>query len=393
MKIAILGTRGIPNYYGGYEQFVEFAAPMLVERGHEVHVYNSSLHLFQGTSWKGVQLIRKFDAENKIGTAGQFIYDLNCILDSRSRNFDVILQLGYTSNSIWSFLLPKNSVIVTNMDGLEWKRQQYSKWVRLFLKKAEKWAALSSDFLIADSIGIQDYLKKEYGKNSAYIAYGAQMMAKANDKVLEEFHLQKHRYDLLISRMEPENNIEMIIQAHLLCNTAKPLIIVGKHTNKFGAYLYKKYAGNRIKFLGPIFNLQKLNSLRFYSNFYFHGHSAGGTNPSLLEAMASYALIFAHNNIFNKAILGEDAFYFNSVEEISQLLSENINRRDYTHFFKNNATKIERDYSWAHIIDLLENYLQFAIAHFAKKKHVTFDGPSKAYTNCSEKTVPFPSTD
>ena len=393
MKIAILGTRGIPNHYGGYEQFVEYAAPMLVERGHEVYVYNSSLHPFKGTSWKGVQLIPKFDPENLIGTVGQFIYDLNCILDSRKRAYDVILQLGYTSNSIWSFLLPKKSVIVTNMDGLEWTRRQYSKSVRRFLKKAEKWAAFSSDFLIADSVGIQNYLKEEYGKSSAYIAYGAQLMKEADENVLNELHLEKYNYDLLISRMEPENNIEMIIQAHLMCHTAKPLIIVGKHTNKFGAYLNKKYAGNKIKFLGPVFDLHKLNSLRFYSHFYFHGHSAGGTNPSLLEAMASYALIFAHDNIFNKAVLGKDAFYFDSVEGISQLLSRNMNRLDYHHFLKNNAVKIEKDYSWTHIIDLLENFLGFALEHSANEKEIAFARASKVYTNCSEKTVPFPSTD
>ena len=381
MKIAILGTRGIPNHYGGYEQFVEYAAPLLVERGHEVHVYNSSLHPFKGTSWKGVQLIQKFDPENRIGTAGQFIYDLNCILDSRKRNYDVILQLGYTSNSIWNFLLPGNSVIVTNMDGLEWKRQQYSKWVRRFLKKAEKWAALNSDFLIADSTGIQDYLKEEYGKSSAYIAYGAQLMGKGDEGILREVNLEKYGYNLLISRMEPENNIEMIIQAHLMCDAAKPLIIVGKYTNTFGADLYKKYSGEKIKFLGPIFNLHKLNSLRFYSHFYFHGHSAGGTNPSLLEAMASYALIFAHHNVFNQAVLGEDAFYFESAEEINQLLSRKIDRNDYSHFLKNNAIKIERDYSWNYIIDLLENFLQFALEHSAKRKQLSFDGTSKAYTN------------
>jgi len=162
MKIGIIGSRGIPNQYGGFEQFVEFVAPLLVERGHEVFVYNSSLHPYQPNSWKGVHLIKKFDPENKIGTIGQFIYDFNCILDSRKRNYDIILQLGYTSSGVWAFLFPKKPLIITNMDGLEWKRSKYSKLVQRFLKKAEKWAALSSDHLIADSIGIQTYLLEKY---------------------------------------------------------------------------------------------------------------------------------------------------------------------------------------------------------------------------------------
>lgn len=365
MRIGVIGIRGIPNRYGGYEQFVEYAAPMLVERGHDVYVYNSSLHPYKKKLWRGVQLVHKFDPENKIGTAGQFVYDLNCILDARKRNFDVILQLGYTSSSIWSFLFPKNSVVVTNMDGLEWKRQQYSKRVRRFLKKAEKWAAMSSDYLIADSIGIQNYLMEEYGKPSAFIAYGAELMQEPNEKILQNYSLEKYGYDLLISRMEPENNIEMIIQAHLMCNNSKPLIIVGEHANKFGSYLCKKYSGEKIRFLGGIFDMTVLNSLRYYSQFYFHGHSAGGTNPSLLEAMASYALIVAHDNIFNKAVLGDDAFYFTSTDEIATILS-GIRREDYQLMIQNNANKIVKEYSWTYIVDLLENYLLYAVEHAAK---------------------------
>src|SRR5215469_9735731 len=154
MNIGIIGTRGIPNQYGGFEQFAEFIAPALVERGHAVTVYNSSLHPYKENNWKGVNLVHQYDAEGKLGTAGQFIYDFNCIKDSRKRKFDVILQLGYTSSSVWSFLFPKKSVLVTNMDGLEWKRTKYSKPVRRFLRYAEKWAATYSDFLIADSKGI-----------------------------------------------------------------------------------------------------------------------------------------------------------------------------------------------------------------------------------------------
>src|SRR5918993_3845856 len=100
MKIGIIGTRGIPNQYGGFEQFTEFVGPALVARGHDVYVYNSSLHSYEEASWKGVHLIKKSDPEDRVGTMGQFIYDLNCILDTRKRNFDIIFQLGYTSSSI-----------------------------------------------------------------------------------------------------------------------------------------------------------------------------------------------------------------------------------------------------------------------------------------------------
>ena len=134
MKIGILGTRGIPNYHGGFEQFAEFFASFLAEKGHEVYVYSSHLHPYKKSCFKGANIIHCYDPEDKIGTPGQFIYDLNCIMDSRKRNFDILLQLGYTSNSIWHRLLPKKPIIITNMDGLEWKRSKYNKWVRHFLK-------------------------------------------------------------------------------------------------------------------------------------------------------------------------------------------------------------------------------------------------------------------
>ena len=166
MKIAILGTRGIPNYYGGFEQFAEFFSVYLAEKGHDVFCYNSHNHKYQESTFKGVNIIHKNDPEHKMGTVGQFIYDYNCIMDSRKRDFDIILQLGYTSNSIWWFLLPKKPIIITNMDGIEWKRSKYSKPVQQFLRFAERLAAKSSDHLISDSLGIQSFLEKRYNKKS-----------------------------------------------------------------------------------------------------------------------------------------------------------------------------------------------------------------------------------
>ena len=191
MKIAILGTRGVPNYYGGFEQFAEFFSVYLVEKGHEVYVYNSHNHPFQEKTFNGVNIIHQHDPEYKYGTFGQFIYDYNCIMDSRKRNFDIILQLGYTSNSIWFFLLPKKSIIITNMDGLEWKRTKYSKPVQQFLKFAERLAAISSDYLVSDSLGIKTFLQNKYKKQSTYIAYGAHCFTTPNEEIIKQYKVEK----------------------------------------------------------------------------------------------------------------------------------------------------------------------------------------------------------
>jgi glycosyltransferase involved in cell wall biosynthesis len=367
MKIGIIGTRGIPNQYGGFEQFAEFVSPELVRRGHEVYVYNSSQHSFKEQQWKGVRIISKYDPENKIGTAGQFIYDFNCIFDSRKRNFDIILQLGYTSSSIWSFLFPKQTLIITNMDGLEWKRSKYSVMVQKFLKKAEKWAVMHSDYLIADSKGIQEYLQKKYNRPSTFIPYGAELEMHPDENLLSHRGIQKFGYNLVIARMEPENNIETIILGHQQSSTAIPLVIIGSDTNAFGKYLKAKYSGDKVQFWGPVYDLSILNSLRFFSNLYFHGHSVGGTNPSLLEAMASFCLIVANDNVFNKAILEQDAFYFTSAKEIQELLDRNVERFEFEYMLKNNALKIQHEYSWSNIIDSLENFLIYAVEESVNK--------------------------
>ena len=324
MKIAILGTRGVPNYYGGFEQFAEFFSVYLVEKGHEVYCYNSHNHPFQEKSFHGVNILHQYDPEYKLGTFGQFIYDFNCIKDARKRKFDVILQLGYTSNSIWFFLLPKKPLIITNMDGVEWKRSKYSKPVQQFLRFAERLAALSSDYLISDSIGIQKFLKERYKKESTYIAYGAHPFNEPNETILEEYNVEKENFNMIMARFEPENNLDMVLEGVSLSSEDNmSILVVGNHNTKYGEYLKNKFKTNEnIRFLGAIYNLEHLNNLRFYSNLYFHGHSVGGTNPSLLEAMASKALVIAHNNDFNKGVLKENAFYFSNPQDVKNILKK-----------------------------------------------------------------------
>ncbi|MBV4356365.1 DUF1972 domain-containing protein [Pinibacter aurantiacus] len=374
MRIGIIGTRGIPNRYGGFEQFVESIGPALVKRGHEVYVYNSSLHPYQGKEWKGVNILHQNDPENRLGTAGQFIYDLNCILDSRKRNYDIILQLGYTSSSIWTFLFPKKSLLITNMDGLEWKRSKYSSLVRSFLKSAEKWAALHSDYLIADSKCIQNYLQDKYKKHSEFIAYGAMPFATPNEAVLKQYKIEKYKYNLLIARMEPENNIEMIIKGHVNAKHKDHLLIIGGVNNQYGKKLKEKYSSASVIFLGAIFNMEILNNLRFYSNLYFHGHSVGGTNPSLLEAMSSNALIIANDNIFNRSVLKKNAFYFTSENDISVMLNMQLKKENHLQKLQNNMEKIRHQYSWTRIVNQLESFFFEAM----KKKYST--GNAIAYT-------------
>ena len=357
MKIAILGTRGIPNYYGGFEQFAEYLSVGLVKYKHDVTVYNSHTHPYQKNEFNGVKIKHIYDPENKLGTVGQFIYDLLCIKDTRKNNFDIILQLGYTSSSIFFDLHPKKSIIITNMDGLEWKRTKYSATVQKFLQWAESLAVKKSNYLISDSIGIQNYLKDKYNKNSVYIPYGSYAIENYDETVLNKYHVKKYAFDMLIARLEPENSIEIILDGVSTAKVKRTFLVIGKHETKYGEYLKKKFKDyTHIIFVGGIYDINILNNLRNFSNLYFHGHTVGGTNPSLLEAMGSKALICANNNEFNSAILGNDAFYFQDSNDVSKYV-EKTNKTEYIQYIDNNIKKIKTIYQWDIIIEQYEKSL------------------------------------
>jgi glycosyltransferase involved in cell wall biosynthesis len=358
LKIAILGTRGIPNYYGGFEHVSEYVSEGLVKKGHSVTVYNSHNHPYTASTWNGVEIVHCYDPEYLVGTAGQFAYDFNCLIDARKRNFDVLILMGYTSSSIWGNLYPKNSAIITNMDGLEWKRSKYSKPVQRFLRYAEKLAVKHSQFYISDSRVIKLYLKDKYNITSRYIPYGADLFSAQEREQFDKTEALKEDYFLLMARMEPENNIEAILEGFSNSNSKKSFKVLGDTGNRFGKFIINKFErDNRIQFKGAIFDNSAVRSLQNNSYLYFHGHSVGGTNPSLLEAMASEALIAAHNNPFNKSVLNTDAFYFNNASEVRDLV-ETVQRKDTEKtMVKNNLHKIQFQFNWDRIIDEYEEFI------------------------------------
>jgi len=264
-------------------------------------------------------------------------------------------MLGYTSSSVWKFLYPANAVIITNMDGLEWQRTKYSKPVRRFLQYAEKLAVHSGNYHIADSPVIKEYLDSTYHINSKYIAYGAELFPATDEKLLAEYGLQKQHYLLLMARMEPENNIEMILDG--FCMTASPLqfAVIGNTGNGYGRQMLEKYKHEkRIVFLGAIFDEQKVQTLTACASLYFHGHSAGGTNPSLLDAMAAKIPLAAHNNSFNRSILKENALLFSNAAEVSRLINTNSYANE--NHIKNNYAAIQNEFTWEMIIEQYETY-------------------------------------
>ncbi len=361
MNIGIIGTRGIPNKYGGFEECAQQLGTRLAASGHKVLVYSSHKHPYQQKEYEGVEILHKYDPEHRIGTFGQFIYDLNCIIDSRKRNFDVILMLGYTSSSIWQKLLPGDAVIITNMDGLEWKRSKYNHRVQKFLKRAERWAANGSNLLIADSKEIESYLNKEYKNQVIYIPYGAEILKDPNPNVLEKYGVEPGEYNLVVARLEPENNIEMILAGIQKSQSKRVTIIIGNHESEYGEMLKRKYKDSRIRFIKGTYNKEAIHNLRYFSNIFFHGHSVGGTNPSLLEAMACSCMISAHDNPFNREVLGDNASYFSDLNDIAN--AADLMERNDTQLakIKNNLTSIREKYNWKLVAEQYEVVMQQSV--------------------------------
>ena len=356
MKIAILGTKGIPNDYGGYEQFAEYISTRLVERGHSVTVYNPSFHNYKETSYKGVKITRIYSPEKLIGGAANIIYDHLCLQDALKRDFDVLYEAGYHSVALSLRFLNvkslKRPVVITNMDGLEWKRSKWNKGVQYLIEKLEKIAVNESPFLIADNIGIQEYLKDKFNKDSFFLPYGADPVTNFDETCLANYSLKQRCYFMLVARLEPENNIEVILEGHQQSKIQYPFIVVGNHKTKFGQYLNSKYGSDLIRFVGGIYQKSILDSIRYFSKAYFHGHSVGGTNPSLLEAMASKSFIWAHNNCFNKSVLNEHAFYFTNSSDVSALLqrASELRTAHYQNFQEKNFSKIKEVYNWELVV-------------------------------------------
>ncbi len=379
MKIAFVSTRGIPNNYGGFEQFAEYISVGLAQRGHEVTVYSPHYHPYQENEYQGVRIKHIYSPEKWMGgSVGSFFYDYACLKDAlRKENFDIIYEAGYTS------IIPayirfnvkdiKRPVFTTNMDGLEYKRTKFNKWVQKFVFWEERMAVKHSHYLIADNMGIKDYYKEKYGRESKFLAYGANVYDDYDETVLCQYDVQKENYLMLVARLEPENNIFMAIDGYIASDEygKRPLLIVGKTNTPYGKWLVDRYkAYKHVRFMGGIYDFKKLNSLRHFSLAYFHGHSVGGTNPSLLEAMASDCFILSHDNIFNRAVLGENAVYYKCTDDVMNILN-NLDSTVAQHkqaYTAANVEVIRSQYSWEKLVDEHERYFQWMLEDASKRQ-------------------------
>lgn len=354
MRLAILGSHGIPAQYGGFETFTEELSIRLVQRGMEVTVYCEAEEGELPDSYLGVHLVHI--PAPRLGPLTTILFDLRCLWHAR-KTFDVVYMLGY-GTSIFCFL-PRlwGTTVWINMDGVEWARSKWGTLAKLWFKLMEAVAMWTPDRVIADASGILRHLESRHARLPPVnvIPYGAPVIDIAPDTgLLDEWQLTPGQYYLVVCRLEPENSVLEITEGYQLSGSSLPLIVVGSLVPAT-VYVKKLLQKNdlRIRFIGPIYNKLKLQALRYHARAYFHGHTVGGTNPSLLEALGCGNLIVAHDNMFNREVAGDAASYFQQEINISEIIQAVEScPADKTSELKTKAKeRIHEHYNWDAVTD------------------------------------------
>lgn len=344
--LAILGIVGVPANYGGFETLVDNLLDSITTFYNVTVFCESNAYDEKLDSYKGANLVY---INKKANGLQSIIYDIVCLLKSY-RKFDHILLLGVSGAIILPFIKPFASAkIITHIDGLEWKRDKWGWFAKKFLKFSEYLAVKFSDGIVADNKHIQEYVTNEYQEDSFLIAYGANHVMPVDpiSYYLKKFSFLESPFVFTVCRIEPENNVEMQLKAFKECDIGMPYVVVGNwNANDYGMKLYHDYSKvDNIILYNPIYEMEELNVLRSNCFFYLHGHSAGGTNPSLVEAMYLGLPVIAFGVNYNRETTFGKALYFNTFEELKDLLFKlrEHNRDQLIHDLSNLAKK---NYSW-----------------------------------------------
>lgn len=345
-KVAIIGIQGVPANYGGFESLVENIIGENAAPDIQYTIFCSSKDMSdQCREYKGCRL--KYIGLHANGVSS-IPYDIVSMVQA-VRGYDTVLVLGVSGCIFLPVLrLLCKSKLVVNIDGLEHRREKWGKMARWFLRFSERCAVRNADVVIADNKGIQDYVTKTYHRASELIAYGGDHVLRdipeeRQQAILERYGLVGIEYAITVCRIEPENNCHLTLQA--FAQTGQPLVFIGNWGHSpYAQNLHKQYAGREnLKLLNAIYDLDTLFTLRSHAACYVHGHSAGGTNPSLVEAMFFGRPILAYNVIYNRETTYNQAYYFGSTDELVQLLS----RKDLDGYpLKQIARSV---YTWKHI--------------------------------------------
>lgn len=320
-SIAIVGTVGLPAIYGGFETLVENLVRFKEksEASDDLTVYCSG-RIYPERSKKYLSARLKYIPLHANGVQS-IPYDFLSLVSAVWHRNDVILLLGVSGAVALPLVRLFSSVrIVTNIDGIEWRREKWQGLAKRFLRFSENMAVRFSHVVISDNGAIADYVMRTYGVESHVIAYGGDHAVAVDSVPLDDFSLAAG-YAFSVCRIEPENNVHLVLEAFAGLSS-QVLVMVGNWNNgEYGRALRAKYASFvHLRLLDPVYDLGKLKTLRQGMRCYVHGHSAGGTNPSLVEAMHFGRPVFAFDCDFNRATTEGRALYFSDVHGLVRLV-------------------------------------------------------------------------
>lgn len=377
-NVFIIGSKGIPSNYGGFETFVDELVSRKVNKKIKYHVacMNAKEKEFD---YNGARCF-SVNVPN-IGPAKAVYYDIKALSDiityikkehiQGGIVYVLACRIGPFINHYKKKLKKLNFDLYINPDGHEWKRAKWNFLIRKYWKLSEKLMVKHADLLICDSINIEKYIKEDYKKynpKTTFIAYGAnttKSTLKNNSTKLNEwykkFDIKNNEYYLIVGRFVPENNYETVIREFMKSKSKKDLVIITNvEKNKFYEQLRKTTNfenDKRIKFVGTVYDKDLIKKIRENAYGYFHGHEVGGTNPSLLEALAATKLNILLNVGFNKEVAEDGAVYFNKKDgNLAKLINktDKFSKEEIEEFSKKAKKRIDNKYSWDYIVEEYE---------------------------------------
>lgn len=367
VTVRILGTHGVPAAYGGFETAAENVGLYLRDKGWNVVVYCQ----IQGTGpittdeWQGITRVNIFEPQD--GWRGTVAFDRSSIRHAMAahRPGDVWLTFGYNTG-IFN-IVPRMRGIpnVINMDGMEWTRKRWGLMKQGFLLTNERFAGWVGNVLIADHPVIATYLRRHFGRRRVQtITYGAHEVVAAPVAPVEQLNLIPGAYGIVVCRPIPENSVLEIVQAWSARKRGMPLVIVGPFGDDDPYHVaVKAAASEEVIFPGAIFEPERIQALRFHAAVYLHGHTVGGTNPSLVEAMAAGNPVVAHNNPYNTWVAGPGNAYFSGARDLATTLDTVLADEDRRQAMgQSSRARFHDEFTWVKIGDEYERALHTALA-------------------------------
>jgi glycosyltransferase involved in cell wall biosynthesis len=363
MRIAMVGTRGVPARYGGFETCVEEVGKRLVKAGHDVVVYcrttdaeAEQLEEFEGMRLVHLPAMKKKSLETLSHTAASTGHLLG-------HRVDVALVFNAANAPFVPLIRARGIPVATHVDGLEWKRSKWQGAGRTYYRFAEAMSVRWSDALIADAQGIADYYAAEFGAATELIAYGAPLVDGDRPELLGAAGVEARGYHLVVARFEPENNVEMIVDGYRRSAARLPLLVVGSapYADEYTRRVHAA-ADGRVRFLGGVWDQELLDQLYANCATYLHGHSVGGTNPSLLRAIGGGAATIAFDVIFNREVLGGAGRYFDSAAQVALELEDAEAHAERERQRREAARAAAARYDWDDVASLYEGLCERLLA-------------------------------